>query len=1297
MSVEIAGAAGYDYQDLICLYISILLSELEGIQCKIENFDGEDCEIRYIYENEEYVIDVQVKNRTNFIEIEEFSEWISHFEKYSSDMHLLKKLNEDRNRFLLFVTNNRVENNLINFVMDEKGLLHLTNSKGFNYTLIDQIKVDIKNVFKESTPLAIKRKEEIDNFCTDSTSNIFRYIFKKIKIWELKSEELVKEQLENLLNKKYLVPKSKVNKLIFEMLDTVKSYKGNNQSIIEEIISKIDLYSESLVLPVDTLFIENKDFSVLEDTLGESHFLLLSGVPLCGKSFYAKRLASKYQQKGYYCLITSEVDEAMNFVSKNDMEDKFLILEDPFGAITPEQRVSEIIRKLNIICTNSNVNKKIIITSRKDILLNVFNVNSLASCNIGEVSWFDLTNKDTNFLQEYWKMKITNENFSNVIDEIINYLKKHSIDNYLQIGELNHLLNTTPIDALPEMETSKVVDLARVNSHDIANFIINDLSDVYKKVFIALTLACNTTKPIEPRHLHYILSEISDYFSIRKELDVIGGGSFSLTENEENNNILWDYSKEFEKISNENFKQAIIYFRKCGYINITSDGIIFNHPIYQHVGYIIILKDLEIEYYADEAIYEMLKKGIATTSKFTGNSTIRVLEYLYLNLQNNNRVLELLYMAFKSIFPSVIDRSISFLLEHFSGFDKNNQKILIDTIMLNKDNKEIIKWHNDEPYIFENELTMSRYLENLLTQRSNNLDLLSKESLSSKEVWECLKIEYNEEIKSPYLEVLKGAVFLDEVFIKEKAYYNLFKFFVHEDINLSKLLIYNEHPNIIYKSYLGAFHNWGNYSAESKEYLITKLKEYLKEPPVSIRFLRFLENFQDEYITDGIPWSELNHSQKKELWEVWYELFNQVFYYFPFDFKRIHEAHLVAVTEDSLKYVHDANLIVNFSYNWHKWLKSLNSRSYPDDYGMSVAAYLMEGTKNDSEARKEVFKTLINDDETSLITTHLSHFIDYWELLSQEEKDLIISITNSCREDNIWKKAILLTGSFIPKEVVVDIFGENILEYDTNSIIQEFINKDLLEPCLNIYTGFPQPLWWNGYHHKNRKFWDKIIHAILEGGEVNQTFKLALKEYMDCLYNYSSRFDEDLELYDALLKSESKVKLVFEKLLLVSATQNQSNKKLWDRFTQKLFFKEDPFYTDLILENIEALQYQQLSDRDLMEYFDWDYILNNIILNIESDNHLLKIINLLKKGHFVLKMNDGTEIRTLDWLKIKLNYEPPKLSLVNKIIKHELESLELIDEELEVIFEDNRRSYITKGSNNSRVFKEQYKLKNWIE
>ncbi|MBS7346039.1 MAG: hypothetical protein KIG60_10415, partial [Caryophanon sp.] len=547
------------------------------------------------------------------------------------------------------------------------------------------------------------------------------------------------------------------------------------------------------------------------------------------------------------------------------------------------------------------------------------------------------------------------------------------------------------------------------------------------------------------------------------------------------------------------------------------------------------------------------------------------------------------------------------------------------------------------------------------------------------------------------LEFLKKSIYMDEVFIKEKIYYKLFNLFVHEELDLSSLLDYNDHPSIIYKSYLGAFNSWDKYSKESREYLILKLRNYLKDAPISIRFLRFLENFQDEYTTDGLPWSELTQSEKTDLWEVWYELFNRIFEYFPFEFREMHQAHLVSAADSSLKYIITPDLIVNFATHWHNWLKSLTSKRYPDDYGMSVARYLMKGTGTNSGVRKEIFETLLKDNETSLITSHLSHILKYWNDLNMEEKSQILNLLDNSREDIKWIKSILLTGDQIPKEIAVKILGEDVQDKDAQEIVKILNEANLLEPCLNIYTGFPQPLWWNGYHHKNNEFWSNIIREVLEGEVLNQSFKLALKEYINKLYNHSIRYGEDMELYGKLINSEVKVKLVFEELILVSATQNQANKKMWDMFVEKSFFYEDPFYINLILENIEALQYQQSTDNNLMEYFDIKFIFEYIIPRFERDEQLLKLLNQLENGHRTVIINDDKELDILELLEIGLEFTPPKLSLVNKIIKITLDQLNLINEELSDIFEVNRKKYIEIGSAATKVFKEHYDLDDWID
>lgn len=1294
MSVEISGAAGYDYQDLICLYLCLLLRKQENIQIKIETENGEDCEIKYTHNDVEFIVDVQVKNRVNSVKVGEYSEWLAHFEKFSPNNHLLNKLNRDENRFLLFVTNNRVENELISFVQKEDVPLHNINSKGFNNELIDNLKVAIVSSITGTSNLADKRRETLQSFCSRTTPKKIRDIFKKVKLWELQSTDIVRERMGIILNTEFLVPKSKIHSLILKLTETVKSYKGKDESIVQNILSEIGIYSERFIFPKEEVFIEHEFFLSLEKYLQGNHLLLLSGVSLCGKSFNAKKIASQYQENGYYCLLTSNVDEALNFALKKNIEDKILILEDPFGAIMLEDQCTERIRKIDVICQSRDLNNKIIITSRSDILLNAFNVNDLEKCNINNFRWFDLTNKDTNLIENLWSEKFGSTGDTHlVLDSMINFLKHQSEDNYLQVGELNYLLNNKSLEEIVHLDASEIIDIARVNANHISNF-ISTLSESARKLFIALTLSCNTTKFTQFKHISFILSRSEELYSIKvSQDDVITTVDLLVGDQEEV--VEWDYKNVFDNKIGNDYRKALLEFKKYGYIALSREGVIFTHPIYQHAGYLVLLQAQEIEYLFDSNISKMIKRGISSTSKESCMESIKVLEYLYIKVEDKGPFLNLLLLALDSIFPSVIDRSITFLIKFFNNFDSEIQKQIVDKVMLGKDITDKINWNNDEPYIHYSSVSFRRYISNLIDSKDINISFLKKDSLTSKEVWEGLRLGYKEEFKTEYLSFLKKAIYLDEVFIKEKAYYNLFKYFVHQDMNLMNLLQHNEHPSIIYKSFIGAFHNWEMYSRDSKEKMILVLKEYFKKAPVLIRFLYFLENFQDEHISDGIDWFELNENQRADLWKVWYELFYIIFDTFPFELNQINEPHLVAVARESLKYITDSNLIVQFAMRWHKWLTFLKTRSSPDDYAMSVASYLLEGTKYDSDSRAVLFENLLNDNETSLITTHLSHFVTYWHFLNKHEKNQILSLINSHRKDNKWLKAIALTGRHIPIEIQYSLFGEEIITKEIKNIVSELSRLELLEPCLNVYTGFPQPLWWNGYHHKNSGFWDAIILEVLQTKWVDWSFRLALKEFIDKLYNRTLSFKGCIEFYSNLLESEEISKVVFEELIFVSTTQNQSNTELWSKFTEKPIFIQDPFYLDLVIQNIDSLQYRQLGYNDLLAYFDSRFIQQYIIPNFENDKLLFILINKYEK----FKKADLQDMsnKVLELIKHSLEFNPPNLSLTNKITKYALNDFGALDESIEAIIERNRKNYINRASSTLHEIEGNYKLKNWQE
>jgi hypothetical protein len=220
--------------------------------------------------------------------------------------------------------------------------------------------------------------------------------------------------------------------------------------------------------------------------------------------------------------------------------------------------------------------------------------------------------------------------------------------------------------------------------------------------------------------------------------------------------------------------------------------------------------------------------------------------------------------------------------------------------------------------------------------------------------------------------------------------------------------------------------------------------------------------------------------------------------------------------------------------------------SLPDDYGMSVAQYLIDATLNDFGSRQELLKLMLSTKRTSFITSNVKVFIDSWAYLSENERKLVSDLLLSDRIDINWIQAVALNRESIPREVQLQILGDSIEDRDIERIVDILIEKNIIEQCLNVHCGYPQPLWWNGYHHCNYELWDAVIVEVMRRNIFNnRVFDIALREFIHILYNKNEkRIDNLYNIYIThLLSSEEKRKLAFERLLFETVTDNQSNKK----------------------------------------------------------------------------------------------------------------------------------------------------------
>lgn len=150
-----------------------------------------------------------------------------------------------------------------------------------------------------------------------------------------------------------------------------------------------------------------------------------------------------------------------------------------------------------------------------------------------------------------------------------------------------------------------------------------------------------------------------------------------------------------------------------------------------------------------------------------------------------------------------------------------------------------------------------------------------------------------------------------------------------------------------------------------------------------------------------------------------------------------------------------------------------------------------------------------------------------------------------------WIQAVAITRKKVPKEIQVVVTGTFLGDKKLGEIIDILAEKEILSECLHIFCGFPQPLWFNGYHHSGEySLWDGIMMEVLRRRVIDECYEISLRELIDVLYNNDHRFDNGYDLYKEMLSDEKNRRQIFARLTYTSVTQNQDNKKMWDNLLQ---------------------------------------------------------------------------------------------------------------------------------------------------
>jgi hypothetical protein len=1315
MPIERSGPQGYEYQYKVSVYFALDNILNDGVELYIEKSGGEDAELSFIENGQKRVIDIQTKKYTPQIDLEEFAKWISHFTDGDSERNLITKLKEDSHRVVVFVTTARCQDDVSLFVSDSKTLY---KSKDFpmNGLLVEKIKQQIIDSYDEKTPLSSRRKEYCEKLLGELRTEEFKNIVRRMVVWERCAEDDLETRILTKLNKEFYVPSSLATDVFRKLLEVVIVGRDTREDIIPKVTKLLDQYKGNQIFTPSENDVPRSEYDALKVLIETKGVLLLTGISLCGKTYIAKKIAQEYQNQGYNVRITGDLsgeNGAATFLSHISPEDRICILDDPFGHLKLSEDAISVMGNISKLVRDLRPNRKLIVTSRIDLVHKVKGNRELKDCSIHGHFWHELTLEDEATFKNLWISYFGKDNDSLTrYNGVLAYILKNEGGKLIQPGQISHLATTN--HDLSILTADKIVHLSRVDSQELAT-VLSNRGNTCKELFVALGLGANTLISLQITDLAFMLSCDNSYpglFEERRNWDGIGVGGF---ENNEPDFPKYSMTYEIE----EKYKPEIQYMAQHKYINIDgkNKSILFKHPIYHDICRYIFKAGLE-DIFQKEKWINIVIKGLSALHKEVALNTIKFVDGVYADLREDEKKLlrDTVFKALYSIFPSVKDKAISFFDNKFFDLSKEQQREFIDCVKYEEsvDNGGIL-WNNDEPW-YNTSSERSFTLTFRSFERTNDKDsevikskFLNGEYIRPKDAWDYLSSRGIFDIDSDNESILTKMLEFDEVFIKERAIFTLFENYAYKynENQIDKFLDINEHPHVKFNLLKGAMEEWERYSENCKNYILNFMKESMKKLSLVIVMQKFLTDFEDEWGFDYQEVEKYSETQIEGMWNVWYELIIDFLNIYPSEFTRINTPHLSNVIEKSLKYINDSQKVVNIAEAWCNWLDKTSQFRLTDDYANSVSAYLLEGTKNDSAVRAKLVDRLLSAPNTSFLTTNIRYFIDYWAVIADSEKQKVFEVLRSNRNDVKWIKAVALTRYKVPAEVQRELTGDGSILSKSLQEIVNYLDGSLLNACLHVYCGYPQPLWWNGYHHSVSEPWDQIIVQVLIANN-EECFEVALRELVgDVILGGGEKFKNGYAIWETLCKSSSQTReKLFKRLLMETIRINSSEKRiLWDKLFEYWSDIEKEQYFKIIIENIEGIERYHDDINQIFEVFNKEVFCKEALPKLKNDELVLKICyTMLKTQERSADIDDPTlkekiqlYDKSFDEIEHQYRNNPTRLYFTNEYLLYTIKKLDYKKgDSLTELVEENRKRLIDKGQEISEKYDDEYNLENWV-
>lgn len=1055
----ISGPRGYEFQYIASIFLALKYFENgDQFSVYIEPKNGEDLELHFGNK----IIEIQIKSEGTNISGDFLCNILCHFPAYKTSGFLFERLSLDTNRSFLLIAGGRCDADTLGLLYSQDDEKIERTPRKFLTSFKEAIVKGISNYQKgDSRKKSKQRHQYCYEFSQNHVDSKTEGILDRVFIIEKSTKKALITDCLVLLNNKFHISQGQTHAVLKELYALMLKGRDNGNDLAKDLYRIITKSQIDRPKPSKNYLARAQEKDAIAILL-EKDMLLVKGQRLCGKTDFAKSIASTFYDKGFNYLRVSSFQEAIQFLNANIIEDRICLLEDPFGQqIEPDLKFRQV-RDFEELIRNMPIGRKLIITCNQQVWQAILEIHRF--------DWLELTVADIAVSFEIWEHLHRTNPFPQKLFKVVSeYIGQTGDDTHLQPGHLNYLANNHI--NLTDYSREGIRHFAFIDAVSVSSMITDGKT---RDTYITLAIAGDFIFGIADDELCYIISRPDTFPSIRNPESKSLGSRYGLVETDEEKHFP-EYPKMLKNLGL--IQKELDELESRGFIKYHINEYLFTHPIYFEAGK-HLMKGLPRG--AFETLLTNLKAAISVTSIRNATNAARLLKYLLkayaTSDDTSKKILLIAEFGLRSIFPAIRDICVLALMEGYDLLDEPQQEKLNNELYKGYTDTSRIFYYKGEPFYPKTRSVgrreLSKIYRYLSAEEFNKLcsQAIAQHSLSTEQAWEMLRYISHTSKRTPIdvdYRVLGRLLLYHTSFVRKMAAYHIMYQSPHPNEKLVEAIYQDEHPAILFYAVKGTIRGWYRFNDSFRQQALQFALQAFENPQVVISATAFMSQFGIGYYHEAFDWrDDIPKENAKGMWELWGKLMSLFFKKLPGNV-HLHTARFTSTMNDSKKYLAIEDRLAIIS-SWSSWL----ALEYPilrrDDNLFYVTDYffdIYEQIKNGASEFQEIF---LNHKNLYFKCYNLRRYVSNWDLLKDSERLMLLKAAVS----DETMMAVALTTSEVPEEIVKAILkGHRILQGAPKETIK-MIPREILGNCFSL-------LYVTQSYFRHRSYTDKIWNLLL--------------------------------------------------------------------------------------------------------------------------------------------------------------------------------------------------------------------------